>query len=197
MDEERLYNNNVNSEEKEYILKADAEAAVADNGDGAAVASEQRMPTGDDNNNDELGLTVEGKRRRAEQKKKQKRVKRGEPEPDTDRDRLICAIASCVALAAAILFAVLLALSLGNMADMLRGLRDAALWIGAIANLMLTFGLGIGSIVLSAMAYTFARRAHRGAPKRWREPTFILMLLPAFVAFGAAVMLVVSIAFVI
>ena len=199
MDEERLYDKNVSSEDKEKnIFKADAE----DSGAERALISEAVAATGEDfaDAASEMGNSDKKRPRVAARDKKPNRIaqakkrKRGESEPDTDRDRLVCAIASCVALAAAFAFAVVLALSLGNMADMLRGLSDAALWIGTVANLMLTFGLGVGAIVLSAIAHIFARRAHKGAEKRWREPTFILMVLPGLIALGVIVMLAVSVA---
>ena len=169
-------------EEQEPRDTEDAERAVkAERPCGREKSKTERTAKFKDSASDKRDIGKPSKRRK------------GEPELDTDRDRLICAIASFVALASAIAFALLLGSSVGNMADMLKGLEAAERVMAAIANLMLTFGLGIGALVLSAIAFTFAKRAHSGASGRWKNPTLALMLLPCVVAFAVLIMLAVSV----
>ena len=79
------------------------------------------------------------------------------------------------------------------MKNMLGGLEDAEFWLGAVANLMLIVGIGVGAAMLSIIAYAFARRAHKGAAERWKAPTLALKVVPGLTLAAAIAMVALGI----
>ena len=198
MDEKRLYNDSENSGVRGDISEPSSSVSESGSAVESCDSADENKGAGDAAINESSVGTKRQSRsgagrsdKSAEDKAKGHRGK--ELRADTDRDRLICNVASCVALAAAVAFAVFLGSSVGSMADMLEGLEAAARVMAAIANLMLTFGLGIGALVLCAIAFVFAKRAYTGAVGKRKTLAQALMLLPGAVAFAVLIMLAVSV----
>ena len=118
-------------------------------------------------------------------------------EPDTARDKLICLIAAGVFAALAIVFVCLLASSLSDMASVMKGAEKLAVierLVGAVAHILLSFGLGLAAIILSAMSHAFSKRAHKGSFGSWRAVSLAMRIAAAVIALAALVMMVISVA---
>lgn len=192
MDETKLLDNRTDSLESESILGA-AEApteehAVCELGEEADALSPESAP---DAAEGEAGKDTAESERAPKQRKK-RRARRAEQYIYTPRDRLICVIASGVAAAAALVLVYLLAAALGDMSAAMQGLGDSAVierLIGAFAHLLIVFGFGTGAVALVAIAYAFAKRAHKGAEGKWRVPALVMRIIPAPILLAAVAMM--------